>query len=187
MERRLPADEELDPGTPPLLESRPSPRDVFRETEERIRALIEESTLRIETQSLQVVKRALEAISALEVDWNRARSESVALEERLRCAAEIRATLEKGLEESAAHLASLERYVQSSAQQAEASRHERTRLEEELSSVRLELEETRLALMLAEARWQAADRECRSLTGRLSWKMTAPLRFVRGLFPSSNR
>jgi hypothetical protein len=129
----------------------------------------------IEIHGLHLFSKAIEALSSLEADWMRARSEVDSLKERLQEATSGSGELQRQLE----RIAELRR-----AREAELHRELETS-RRELEAAQRELVCAREAQQVANEQREAAERECHQLLQRISWRVTSPLRYVRSLFPKA--
>jgi hypothetical protein len=129
----------------------------------------------VEIHGLHLFSKAIEAMSSLEADWIRARAEVDSLKARLHeatlSAGELQGQVERIAEVRRVREAELLRNL-------EASRRE-------LESSRRQLASATAAQQAAQEQREAAERECRALQQRISWRVMAPLRYVRSLFPKA--
>jgi hypothetical protein len=124
----------------------------------------------VEIHSLQLVGKAIEAFSSLEADWVQAQSEASSLRERL-----SEATMGIGeLQQQLDRIADLRRKAE---KEAEVLRDDLQR----------ELARALDAQRIANEQRDAAIHECLQMRRRLSWRITAPLRYVRSLFAKNHR
>jgi chromosome segregation ATPase len=130
----------------------------------------------VEIRGLHLFGKAIDALSNLEADWVRAHAEADSLRMRLREATSAVGELQQQLD----RIADLRRKAE-----AEAARH-RDELQRELAQARQQLARALDAQRVANEQREAAERECLQLQRRISWRVMAPLRFVRSLFPKSH-
>jgi hypothetical protein len=166
----------VDPGAPVRLPEASSDRDTgpvlerLESLEQRIGGDVARLREAIEIHSLSLFGKAIEAMSSLEADWVRAHAEADSWREKWR-----QATLGIGeLQQQLDRIAELRRRAES---ESAADRDELLR----------ELARAREAQREACEQRDAALRECLQLQRRLSWRVTAPLRFVRSLLPKIRR
>jgi hypothetical protein len=124
----------------------------------------------VEIHSLQLVGKAIEAFSSLEADWVQAQSEASSLRERLSEATTGIGELQQQLD----RIADLRRKAE---KEAEVLRDDLQR----------ELARALDAQRIANEQRDAAIHECLQMRRRLSWRITAPLRYVRSLFAKNHR
>ena len=159
-----------------------------------------------QVDALRVLAKAVEALSALETDWLRARAEADALRARLRDSDVVSGELQREVERMVAawrirEAQMTERHDELAAELA-LVRGELALVRGELALVRGELgaahaatdqardageaarrqlAEIEVSLASAIAGREAAERESRDLQQRFSWRVTAPLRAVLSL------